>query len=145
MTTEEKKAYKRQWYLNHKEELRKYWQEHKEKHNEAARKWNKIHKDKHLEATRKWAEEHSIQKRSSRKIKYCSEDLSKIENYDEAIKDDLKGWQIHHRLETRGFGYTKQELIALDLYYNRPALELIFLKQSDHRKLHDTFESQRIS
>lgn len=76
---------------------------------------------------------------------YCSEDLSKVENYTEAMKDNLKGWQIHHKLETRGFGYTKKELIALDLYYNRPASELVFLRTRDHKRTHREFEPLRIS
>ena len=122
MTKEERKAYDKAYYLSHKEKHRKYCQSHKERHNEICRKWNKTH---------------ATQKRST--WNYCAEDLSKIENYNEAIKDNLRGWQIHHKLETRGFGYTKKELIALGLYYNRPAEELVFLKQSEHLKLHRSF------
>lgn len=40
-----------------------------------------------------------------------------IENYDMAMKDNLHGWDIHYRLETRGLGYKREELIALELYY----------------------------
>jgi predicted Fe-S protein YdhL (DUF1289 family) len=122
MTKEERKAYDKAYYLSHKEKHQKYCQSHKERHNEVCRKWNKMH---------------ATQKRST--WNYCAEDLSKIENYNEAIKDNLRGWQIHHKLETRGFGYTKKELIALGLYYNRPAEELVFLKQSEHLKLHRSF------
>ena len=32
--------------------------------------------------------------------KYCCEDISKIENYEFANKDNFKGWCCHHRLET---------------------------------------------
>lgn len=128
MTREERKAYDKAYYQKHKEKLRKYFQERKERHNEVCREWNK---------------RNATKKRSSNN--YCCEDLSKIENYSEAIKDNLKGWQIHHKLETRGFGYTKKELIALDLYYNRPASELLFIKHSDHRRLHVQFKPLRIS
>ena len=54
-------------------------------------------------------------------------------------KDDFVGWDCHHRLEThtpegerRIIDITKKELIALGMYYNRPADELIFLTESEH-------------
>lgn len=128
MTQEERKAYDKAYYQKHKEKLRKYYQERKERHNEVCREWNK---------------RNATKKRSTQN--YCSEDLSKVENYTEAMKDNLKGWQIHHKLETRGFGYTKKELIALDLYYNRPASELVFLRIRDHKRTHREFEPLRIS
>ena len=83
MTKEERKAYAKAYakayYLKHKEKLQKYYKEHRDRHNEVCRIWNKRNAKK---------------KRSS--TNYCSEDLSKIENYSEAMKDNLKGWQIHH-------------------------------------------------
>lgn len=75
-------------------------------------------------------------------MKYCCEDISKIENYELAKKDDFKGWVIHHRLELVETGATadstKQDLKDLGLYYNRPAGELIYLTKSEHQKLHRT-------
>ena len=124
MTKEERKAYGKAYYLKHKEKVRKYYQEHKTRHNEICRKWNR---------------NNATKKRSTQN--YCNEHLSKVENYDQAMQDNLKGWQIHHKLETRGFGYTKKELIALDLYYNRPASELIFLRIRDHKKVHSQFRA----
>ena len=69
---------------------------------------------------------------------YCKE-YEKIENYQKAKKDNFKGWECHHRLEThtsdgerRLVDITKKELIALDMYYNRPADELIFLTLKEH-------------
>ena len=66
-----------------------------------------------------------------------------IENYEAAKADDFKGWHCHHRLEThtsdgkkRLVNLTRDELIEMDMYYNRPASELIFLKASDHISLH---------
>ena len=69
---------------------------------------------------------------------YCK-DYENIENYEKAKKDNFKGWECHHRLEThtsdgerRLVDITKKELIALNMYYNRPAEELIFLTLKEH-------------
>lgn len=76
------------------------------------------------------------------KKRYCCDDLSLIENYSKTI-DSSDIWDLHHRLEThnsdgilRSQQLTKQELIALDMYWNRPASELIFLTHAEHAKLH---------
>ena len=73
---------------------------------------------------------------------YCK-DYENIENYQEALADNFKGWQCHHRLEThnsdgkrRLVDITVDELKALDVYYNRPASELIFLTIREHTSLH---------
>ena len=74
--------------------------------------------------------------------RYCKE-YENIENYDKALKDNFKGWEVHHRLETHNsdgkrrevdIGY--KELKALGMYYNRPAEELIFLTTREHSVLH---------
>lgn len=72
---------------------------------------------------------------------YCCEDISLIENYDEAISDN-KMWDCHHRLEIQENGkiLSKQDLIKLNLYYHRPASELIFLNEDEHNKLHNIGE-----
>ena len=69
---------------------------------------------------------------------YCK-DYENIENYEAAKKDNFKGWECHHRLEThnsdgerRLIDITKKELIALNMYYDRPAEELIFLTIKGH-------------
>ena len=69
---------------------------------------------------------------------FCKEP-EKIENYEKAKKDNFKGWECHHRLEThtsdnirRDVDIPKKELIALGMYYNRPATELIFLTSREH-------------
>lgn len=65
---------------------------------------------------------------------YCSEDISLIENYEEAINSSLK-YDCHHRNEsTMNKGI--DELKELGLYFNRPASELIFLEHSEHVRLH---------
>lgn len=67
--------------------------------------------------------------------KICREDISLIENYDKAVKDKIQTWHCHHRIETDE-NLSRQELIKLCLYYNRPANELIFLTPFEHRSLH---------
>ena len=69
---------------------------------------------------------------------YCK-DYENIENYQKAKKDNFKGWECHHRLEThtpeggrREVDITAAKLKALGMYYNRPAEELIFLTTSEH-------------
>lgn len=77
--------------------------------------------------------------------KFCKDDITKIENYDKAIADNTQTWAIHHRLETHfsdgtlrpiDAQITKAELIALDMYFDRPAEELIFMTRGNHTKLH---------
>ena len=70
---------------------------------------------------------------------YCKDDITKIENYELAKADNFKGWEIHHRLELTLEGdhaRTKEDLIRMNMYYNRPYFELIFLTRSEHRTLH---------
>ena len=69
--------------------------------------------------------------------KYCCEDLSKIENYEVALNSD-KVYVVHHRLEIQenGVYLSSIDLIKQDLYFKRPASELIFLSKSDHASLH---------
>ena len=71
--------------------------------------------------------------------RYCSEDISLIENYQEAISDEEKMWDIHHRRECDENGktlFTGKQLIEMNLYFKRPASELIFVTRSMHWKLH---------
>ena len=70
--------------------------------------------------------------------RYCK-NYQSIENYEKAKKDNFKGWYCHHRLEThtsdgerRTVDITQKELKALNMYYHRPAEELIFLPISEH-------------
>ena len=74
--------------------------------------------------------------------RYC-DNTENIENYEKAKADNFKGWQCHHRLEThnsdgeqRFVDVTGDELKALDMYWHRPANELIFLTRKEHRQLH---------
>lgn len=74
-----------------------------------------------------------------------------IENYDKAISSNKK-YDCHHRLETHFSDGTerpihaqlsKEELIALDMYFDRPANELIFLTQAEHHSLHNKYNKGR--
>lgn len=67
--------------------------------------------------------------------KYCNEDISLIENYEQAVNNKTQIWDCHHRKETDE-GLSKAELIKQGLYWNRPASELIFLTRSEHMRLH---------
>ena len=77
---------------------------------------------------------------SEHKVKrYCSEDISLIENYQAAISDQKRTWDIHHRRECDSEGrtlFTKKQLIEMGLYFKRPAVELIFVTRSMHSKMH---------
>lgn len=85
--------------------------------------------------------EYAMNKRLSKTIhRYCriGEEV-KIENYELAKADNFKGWDIHHRLELTldgDFAHSKEDLIRLGMYYNRPYFELIFLRHNEHSKLH---------
>lgn len=67
----------------------------------------------------------------------CNENISLIENYEKAVNDSEK-YDCHHRLEIQEDGtlISRQKLIEMNLYYDRPASELIFLTHSDHARLH---------
>lgn len=64
---------------------------------------------------------------------FCREDISKIQNYEEAVKDEIHVWDCHHRL---GKVISKEMLKKIGWYYDRPAAELIFLTKSQHMRLH---------
>ena len=70
--------------------------------------------------------------------KYCNEDPSLIENYWGAMNDETQVWNCHHRLEIQpnGVKVSRCELISSGMYYHRPANELIFLTETEHRRIH---------
>lgn len=76
--------------------------------------------------------------------KYCSEPLSNIENYEKAIADTTQTWACHHRLEINPFNSNREDrgivsqkqLMEDEMFWNRPACELIFLTKSEHSSLH---------
>ena len=85
-----------------------------------------------IERRNKCSQEHNMKR-------YCCEPLSHIENYEEAKKDNFKGWIIHHRLEltdTGEFLHHPEDLMLLGVYWKRPAKELIFMRRSEHTSIH---------
>lgn len=66
---------------------------------------------------------------------FCKEDISLIDNYEEAM-NDTEMWDLHHRTEI-WWNCSRQELKDNECYYNRPAKELIFLTKAEHRAIHN--------
>lgn len=78
-----------------------------------------------------------------RKFEYACTNIELVENYELAKADNFKGWICHHRLETHNSDGEKrlvpikmEELKALGMYYDRPPEELIFLRTSEHSRMH---------
>ena len=68
---------------------------------------------------------------------FCCDDLSNIENYDLAIRDTTQTWHCHHRAEILPCGnFYIADLQQNNLYFHRPANELIFLTPHDHKAIH---------
>ena len=67
-------------------------------------------------------------------LKYCPEHYQEIENYELAKSDNFVGWVCHHR---NGEEFPKKWLIKNKMYYNRKdPHEFKFLKESEHKRLH---------
>ena len=70
-------------------------------------------------------------------LKYCRDDISLIENYEQAVSDKTQTWQCHHRAEILPCGrFSRRDLNKHGLLFNRPANELVFLTQFEHKSLH---------
>src|SRR5574344_2707214 len=149
--TEKRKAYKKAYRAAHKDKIREnskaYYQEHKDEF----KKHYEDNKAERKEYSKKYYEDNKTEvlaynkkyKKFYQRQHYCCEDISQIENYSLAKADNFIKWDIHHRLETnnsdgerRLVDLTRDELKALDMYYNRPASELIFMTHSEHISLH---------
>lgn len=77
--------------------------------------------------------------------KFCRDDISKIENYEEAVNDKTQTWHIHHRLELTldgEFALSLEQLKMHNMYYHRPYYELIFLTPAEHRRIHNIGQSE---
>lgn len=70
-------------------------------------------------------------------VKRFCKNYSLIENYNLAVLDNTQIWCCHHRKEIDEHK-TMQQLKQEGIYYDRPPEELIFLKRSEHQKLHQT-------
>lgn len=74
-----------------------------------------------------------LRKRGIQQLKrYCREPMEKIKGYREAVESEGR-YDCHHINELT---FTRDELKKMNMYYNRPASELILLKASDHIRLH---------
>lgn len=70
--------------------------------------------------------------------RFCSEPIERIENYSQAIADGSQSWDCHHRGEILPCGtYSAKTLQQFNLYFHRPASELVFLPHSNHTSLHN--------
>lgn len=69
--------------------------------------------------------------------KFCKDNISMIENYEKAINDTTQTWICHHRLGI-DLGLSSKQLKDKDLYFNRPASELIFLTRAEHISIHSS-------
>lgn len=129
----------KKYYRAHREQILKNFKEHytenKEKYLEYSRNYYANNRESLSEYSRKRKES----TREANLQKYCSEPLTQIENYEKAKLEDFKGWCIHHRLELHpdcSVRFTSTALKKFNFYYNRPARELIFLRNSEHTSIH---------
>ncbi len=123
-----------EWY---EEQKRKSVESHRNK--EYTEYCRKFHAERYKDpANRKHRNE---QNNEYSKTRVCKE-YSKVENYELAKADNFIGWCMHHRLELHpdcSLRFTKESLIKLDLYYNRPPEELIWVTRSEHGKMHNKY------
>lgn len=64
--------------------------------------------------------------------KFCREPVERIKFYDVAVASDEK-YVCHH---INGATFIKDELIKMNMYYERPASELVMMKDHDHKTYH---------
>ena len=66
-------------------------------------------------------------------VKQFCKDYTKIENYEEAVKDTTQTWHCHHIL---GEILSSEQLKDHDFYYNVPPCMLKFVTRAEHTRLH---------
>lgn len=146
--------------------------ERKAAHKEVVMKKNRKYYDKNVDKRREYGREYNKRRRADmtelelkedgqkNKVfkwkRWCREPLELIENYGLAKDDGFTGWCIHHRLETHR--YTDRSRTAMErrdedvpmkvlkffgLYENRPASELVFMRNGEHARLHNTNKHYR--
>ena len=81
--------------------------------------------------------------------RYCCEDVALIEGYIPELERTQK-MVLHHRLEShdssgnlRAEFLTMSELKELGMYYSRLAKELIWLTETEHKRLHANNETKQ--
>ena len=79
-------------------------------------------------------------------LKYVREgELELIENYEQAKAENFNQWVVHHRLEisiNNEVVHSQESLKRLNMFFNRPYYELIFMKLDDHARMHRLAEKQ---
>lgn len=60
--------------------------------------------------------------------KICT-DVTKVENYEDALNDQEEKYVLHHVLEWK---YSSAELMTMNMYYHRPPEEFLFVKKYVH-------------
>lgn len=147
-STPEYKKMKKECRARHREEIAAYNKKYNLKNKELLAKKYKPYRDNYYKEHREAIRDKSRIRLREKQHNYCI-DNSKIENYDKALADNFVGWQRHHRLEThnsdgerRLVQITPEELQAFNMYYNRPAEELIWLTISEHFKIHHDKKKQ---
>jgi len=95
------------------------------KYKETIMNWRERNSSKYNEYCRLYQLKHKWEK-------ICKE-YTLIENYEEALADNFRGWVIHHK---RGITKSRAQLIEEGLYYDRPASELRFMRRAAHNRLH---------
>ena len=123
-----------EWYERFKEKQKLYdkaryksnieFKEHKKKETNIR---NKVKNKFRYENDPNYIEYHKRKTREWRTTQYVRDGrIDLIENYELAKADNFKGWDIHHKLEICGdYINTVSDLKMMNLYYNRPAEELI--------------------
>ena len=76
----------------------------------------------------------------TKRLERICKDYKNIENYKEAVKSPLR-FDLHHRREISE-NKSRKDLIAENLYYDRPAAELVFLEHGEHMRLHNANRSE---
>lgn len=137
------KKYQKQHWINNKERLSKQHKDYYENNKEFVKSIHKEYNQKHEKEIKEQQRKYDRENRCF-SIYIKTNEIDKIENYTLAKNDIFNGWVIHHRLEThnsdgvmRDIEITPEELKALNMYFNRPAKELIFLKRNQHRAVHN--------
>ena len=140
-------------YLELRNQQREWQKNHKQEMNEKKRAYRKTHRNIINAEKKRYYEKHkdsvllynNLKKRQYRTIGLT--DITQIENYLAAQADRFIGWNIHHRLETqtsdgvcRLISLSREELKAFGMYKDRPPDELIWMKASEHQKLHRSFK-----
>ena len=143
-----KQEYRRKYYLEHKakilEKVKKWREENPDKPKQYSKTWKNRNDERNKEINKSWKENNKDKVRIGNKktyLSFCkSDEYELIENYELAKTDNFKDWDCHHRLELHpdcSLRFTRKSLQDLDLYYNRPANELIFLTHSEHARIHN--------